>query len=106
MVSKVRGQFNDFAGSFVIDGADVSKSSASLTIQAGSIDTNNTDRDGHLKSAEFLDTDQFGEITFTSTSAAAKGDDAVGIVSAEGGETGGDDVEIGVWRDPGEDGRG
>ena len=38
--------------------------------------------------------------------AAAKGDDAVGIVSAEGGETGGDDVEIGVWRDPGEDGRG
>jgi hypothetical protein len=77
MVSKVRGKFNDFAGSFVIDGADVSKSSATLTIQAGSIDTSNADRDGHMKSAEFLDTDQFGEITFASTSAAAKGDDVI-----------------------------
>ena len=64
MVSKVRGKFNDFAGTFVIDGADVSKSAASLTIQAGSIDTSNADRDGHMKSAEFLDT-------------AAKGDDVI-----------------------------
>jgi polyisoprenoid-binding protein YceI len=67
----------DFAGSFVIDGADVSRSSATLTIQAGSIDTSNADRDGHMKSADFLDTDQFGEITFVSTSASAKGDDVI-----------------------------
>jgi polyisoprenoid-binding protein YceI len=51
MVSKVRGKFDAFEGGFTIDAANVGASSANLTIQAASIDTNNGDRDGHLKSA-------------------------------------------------------
>jgi polyisoprenoid-binding protein YceI len=73
MVSKVRGKFDAFEGGFTIDDANVGASSANLTIQAASIDTNSADRDGHLKSAEFLDVENFPTLTFVSTSAADKG---------------------------------
>jgi polyisoprenoid-binding protein YceI len=73
MVSKVRGKFDAFEGGFTIDAANVGASSANLTIQAASIDTNSADRDGHLKSAEFLDVENFPTLTFVSTSAADKG---------------------------------
>lgn len=75
MIAKVRGTFNDFAGSFTIDGDNIGASTASLTIQAASIDTANADRDGHLASPDFLDVENFPTISFTSTSAAVKGDD-------------------------------
>jgi polyisoprenoid-binding protein YceI len=74
MVAKVRGKFNEFAGSFTIDGANPANSKADLTIQAGSIDTGNADRDGHLVSPDFLDAAQFATLTFTSTSIAVSGD--------------------------------
>ena len=74
MVAKVRGTFNEFSGSFTIDGANPTNSKADLTIQAGSIDTGQADRDGHLKSGDFLDAEQFPALTFTSTSIAVSGD--------------------------------
>lgn len=74
MVAKVRGHFNEFSGSLTLDGANPAASSAELTISAASIDTKNADRDGHLKSADFLDVENFPNLTFTSTSVAAKGD--------------------------------
>ena len=58
MVTKVRGQFDEFEGSAVIDGADIAKSTATVTIQAASIDTRNSDRDAHLRSNDFLDMDK------------------------------------------------
>ncbi len=67
MVAKVRGHFEDFAGSFTIDGADPAASTAELTIQAASINTKSSDRDAHLKSADFLDVENFPTLTFTST---------------------------------------
>jgi polyisoprenoid-binding protein YceI len=73
MVSKVRGHFTAFEGGFTIDAANIGASSANLSIQAASIDTNSTDRDGHLKSAEFLDVENFPTLTFVSTSAIDKG---------------------------------
>ena len=72
MVAKVRGSFSQFEGQFTI-AADVAASAAALTIQAASIDTANADRDGHLKSADFLDVEQFPTITFTSTGATQSG---------------------------------
>ena len=54
MVAKVRGRFTDFAGTFVLDGANPAASTAEITIQTASIDTANADRDGHLKSADFF----------------------------------------------------
>ncbi|NUU22150.1 MAG: YceI family protein [Streptomycetaceae bacterium] len=67
MVTKVRGAFNDFEGTAYLDGGDPAKSSASVTLKAASIDTRNEQRDGHLRTNDFLDAPNFPDITFTST---------------------------------------
>jgi len=79
MVTKVRGSFNAFTGSVTIDGTDPSKSSATVTIDASSIDTRNADRDGHLRSNDFLDLETYPEITFVSTSISQSGDDSFDV---------------------------
>ena len=67
MVTKVRGSFNEFEGSGYFDAENPADSRLSLTIQAASIDTRTADRDGHLKSNDFLDMENHPVITFTST---------------------------------------
>lgn len=67
MVTKVRGQFNDFAGTIVLDGANPQNSTAELTIQVASVDTRNEQRDGHLRTNDFFDAPTYPEITFKST---------------------------------------
>jgi polyisoprenoid-binding protein YceI len=67
MVTKVRGAFNEFEGSGVIDGTDFTKSTGQLTIQAASIDTRNAQRDAHLRSNDFLAMEKYSEITFIAT---------------------------------------
>jgi polyisoprenoid-binding protein YceI len=76
VASKVRGNFSDFAGSFTV-GDTAETSSVEFTVQANSITTNNEMRDGHLKSADFLDLEKYPTLTFKSTSVTAKGDDFV-----------------------------
>src|ERR1700712_632628 len=68
MVTKVRGTFDEFEGSAVLDGDNPTNSSATVTIKAHSIDTRNQQRDDHLKSNDFLSMDEFPTITFVSTS--------------------------------------
>lgn len=68
MVTKVRGSFNEFAGTGYFDAEDPSKSHLELTIKAASIDTRNPDRDAHLRSNDFFDMEQFPEIRYVSTS--------------------------------------
>src|SRR3712207_1548728 len=67
MVTKVRGAFNEFEGTARLDGTDPSRSSATLTITAASIDTRNEQRDAHLRGNDFLAMDEFPTITFAST---------------------------------------
>src|ERR1051325_11452001 len=67
MVTKVRGQFTGFEGRAVVDGGDFSASTVALTIQAASIDTRNEQRDGHLRSNDFLGMDEYPQIAFVST---------------------------------------
>lgn len=74
MVAKVRGAFTDVEGTMTLDGADPAASSAALTIQAASIHTANPDRDGHLKSGDFLDVEAYPTVTFVSTSVTRSGD--------------------------------
>lgn len=76
MVTKVRGAFNDFEGTLQLDGAEPSRSSATVTVQVASIDTRNADRDGHLRGGDFFAIDEFPTITFTSTAAAQTGADS------------------------------
>ena len=73
MITKVRGQFNEFEGTAVVDADDFTKSTAQLTIRAASIDTRNEQRDGHLRSNDFLALDEHPEISFVSTRVAQTG---------------------------------
>ena len=75
MVAKVRGRFNECSGSFTLDGANPASSKAEITIQPASFDTQNADRDAHVKSADFLDVEQFPTLTFVSKAVTQKGDD-------------------------------
>ena len=75
MVTTVRGQFQEFAGTAHVDAANPENSRVELTIQTASIDTGVADRDAHLKSADFFSADENKEITFTSTKVERDGDD-------------------------------
>jgi polyisoprenoid-binding protein YceI len=68
MVTKVRGSFNEFAGTGYFDAEHPEASRLELTIQAKSIDTRNGDRDAHLRGNDFFDMDNYPEIHFASTS--------------------------------------
>ena len=74
MITKVRGQFNDFAGEATIDVENPAASSASVTIQVASIDTHNEQRDGHLRTNDFFEAETYPTITFTSTDVSRDGD--------------------------------
>jgi polyisoprenoid-binding protein YceI len=67
VVSSVEGRFHDVKGTIDLDDKDLTKSTVDLTLAAGSIDTENEKRDGHLKSADFLDVAKYPNITFKST---------------------------------------
>ena len=67
MVTTVRGAFTQFAGTAHLDPVHPEASSVTLTIATASIDTGTPDRDGHLRSADFLDVTTHPEIVFVST---------------------------------------
>lgn len=67
MITNVKGEFRKFDVSVESDGSDFSNAKVSVKIDASSIDTNNNDRDTHLKSADFFDVENHKEITFEST---------------------------------------
>ena len=74
LVTKVHGRFDSFEGRAHLDASDPTKCSVALTIDATSIRTNNADRDGHLRSADFFDVERHPTITFESTGVTALGD--------------------------------
>lgn len=67
MITKVRGRFTDLEGTITLDDAEPRNSSVAVTIDAASIDTQQEDRDAHLRSGEFLDVENHPELTFRST---------------------------------------
>ena len=79
VASKVRGRFTEFEGSIEI-GESAESSKVTATIQAASITTDNEMRDGHLKSADFLDLENHPTLTFVSTSVVPKGGDKFDLV--------------------------
>ncbi len=85
MISNVKGEFTNFA--VEVAGEDIFKSNVSVTIDASSINTNNTDRDNHLKSADFFDVENHKDITFKSVSFKKKDDDEyelTGVLTIKG----------------------
>ena len=65
MVSKVRGRFSKFEGT-MRTGDDFADSSVEASIDMGSIDTNNEQRDGHIRSADFFDAATYPTMSYRS----------------------------------------
>jgi polyisoprenoid-binding protein YceI len=66
MITKVRGRFTDFDGKIEI-GEAPEDSSVEVTIDTASVDTSDEKRDGHLRSPDFLDVENYPTISFKST---------------------------------------
>lgn len=75
VISTVTGSFKSFEGSVQTEGDSFDGASIQFTADVNSIDTNMEQRDGHLKSADFFDAENFPKLTFVSTSFVQKGDD-------------------------------
>ena len=76
MVSKVKGTFDEYTADVqATDLADLTTANISFEVKAGSVNTRNADRDGHLRSPDFFDVDNFENITFKSTSISGAGDE-------------------------------
>ena len=75
MVTTVRGAFTGFEGSATIDTANPANSKVELGIDVASVETGVADRDGHLKSGDFFDAENFPKISFSSTSVERDGTD-------------------------------
>ena len=76
MVSKVRGKFTKFAGE-IVTAENVLDSSVTAEIDLASIDTGSEQRDGHLRSPDFFDTDNHPQMTYRSTGLRADRGDYV-----------------------------
>ncbi|MBC7750082.1 MAG: YceI family protein [Methylotenera sp.] len=68
VISDVNGSFKDFEGDLSYSKADFSDAKANISIKAASLETNDVNRDNHLKTADFFDVAKYPEITFQSTS--------------------------------------
>jgi polyisoprenoid-binding protein YceI len=75
MISKVRGQFGKWTGTFEYDESDPTHSKLAVNIDATSIDTRDEKRDAHLRSPDFFDVEKYPELVFASTSIAPDGSD-------------------------------
>jgi polyisoprenoid-binding protein YceI len=80
MITNVRGSFNKLQGVVLFDPADPLGASIEATIDAGSIDTREPQRDGHLKSPDFLNVEAHPHITFKSTQVKQAGDGELAVV--------------------------
>jgi polyisoprenoid-binding protein YceI len=79
LLTKVRGRFTGFAGTVSLDHEHPEQSSASLTIDASSVDTGTPDRDTHLRSDDFFAVVTYPTLTFTSSRVLKTGDDTYDV---------------------------
>ena len=73
MISNVRGEFTKLTGGAQINPADPTKSTVEVTIEAGSLNTREPQRDEHLRSADFFDVAKFPTLAFRSRRIEALG---------------------------------
>lgn len=90
MVSNVRGEFTKVSGTVKFDPKKPESSTVEAAIDAASLDTRNDQRDGHIKSADFLDVEKFPTLTFRSKKIQA---------SSDGGKVTGDLTIRGITRE-------
>jgi len=79
LVSNVRGRFNEFSGTINMDPKNIQNSSVDFRIKAESIDTNQANRDKHLRAEDFFHVEKYPEITFKSDSVKPAGKDKYNV---------------------------
>lgn len=79
VISTVTGHFRQFEGTLETDGDDFATASIHFEADTASVDTNQTQRDEHLRSADFFNSEQFPKMTFQSTHVEKTGDDTYTI---------------------------
>ncbi|MBI2428895.1 MAG: YceI family protein [Ignavibacteriales bacterium] len=67
VIAEVTGNFKEFEGTVTASKEDFSDAVVDVTIKAASINTENPDRDAHLRSADFFDAENHPVVTFKST---------------------------------------
>lgn len=73
MISKVKGGFDSFTADIDMNPEDLTSASIKFDIDVNSINSNNTDRDNHLKSADFFDGEQFPKMAYVATDIKSEG---------------------------------
>lgn len=76
MISNVRGEFRTVRGDLKLNDADIAQSEINVEIDTSSIHTRDEQRDAHLRSPDFLDTERHPLLTFRSTTVEKEGVDA------------------------------
>ncbi|MGR5178132.1 YceI family protein [Vibrio parahaemolyticus] len=78
--SFIKGRFNNFAGEFSYDPANLAASSVEVTVDTTSLDSNHAERDKHIRSSDFIDAGKYKEAVFKSTGVKDKGDGKMDIM--------------------------
>jgi polyisoprenoid-binding protein YceI len=74
MISNVKGRFTGISGTLYLDENNVANSRVETSVDVNSIATGDAQRDGHLKSPDFFDVEQYPTLTFHSTRVVADGE--------------------------------
>lgn len=74
MFTNISGKFNKYEANIVTTGDDFSSAQINFSADVSSVNTQNEDRDNHLRSADFFDADQFPQLTFKSSSLSKNND--------------------------------
>jgi polyisoprenoid-binding protein YceI len=88
MISTVTGRFTDFEAEIISENDDFTDAQISFEANVDSITTSITDRDNHLKSADFFDVENYPKISFKSTEIVKYNDDyhIIGLITIHGVE--------------------
>lgn len=80
--SWIYGRFTEFDGTFSVDESNPAAGSVSVEIQTASVDTDHAERDKHLRTADFLNSDKHPTATFKSTKITV-GDNGTAVIEGD-----------------------
>src|SRR5690606_32798952 len=74
MIANVKGRFSEVEGEVIGDPHDLTSATIQVSINTASVDTRVADRDNHLRSADFFDSENYPQMTFKSTKITKTGE--------------------------------